>query len=345
MLNDTSRLPGIDEKVAFLSDAASYPGDADTVEVRETHASWVFLVGSLVYKLKKPVARQLFDFTTVDQRYKNCVEEARLNIRLGGDTYIGVERLSVVAGGGLALGRKGSAVDWLVVMRRLPAALMLEAQIRSASVEYGRVRAVAERLAGFYDDAAGFPLTGEQYLERLRCGIRGTHRELIEYSLSESLVESVCNQQMTMLEKSSPDFADRATEGRLVEAHGDLRPEHVCLTRPPVVIDCLEFSRDLRVRDPVDELSFLAMECEKLGDEKVGGILFQAYGQITSDEPDESLVAFYKAYRASERAKLAIWHLNDDPQEERGPWREQALDYLTIALKRGESSAGLRGNV
>jgi uncharacterized protein len=340
MLNDTSRLPGIDEKVAFLSDAASYPGDADTVEVRETHASWVFLVGSLVYKLKKPVARQLFDFTTVDQRYKNCVEEARLNIRLGGDTYLGVERLSVVPGGDLALGREGSAVDWLVVMRRLPAALMLETQISAADVDYGRVRAVAERLAYFYGSAAGFPLTGEQYLERLRCGIRDTHRELIEYSLPEGLVQSVCNQQMTILENNSPDVANRATEGRLVEAHGDLRPEHVCLTEPPVVIDCLEFSRDLRIRDPADELSFLAMECEKLGDEKVGGTLFQVYGQVTGDKPDASLLAFYKAYRASERAKLAIWHLSDDPQEERGPWRQQALDYLTIALKCGESSAG-----
>lgn len=340
MASGASRLPEIGEKVAFLSDAASYPGGADTVEVRETHASWVFLVGSLVYKLKKPVARQLFDFTTVDQRYKNCVEEARLNIRLGGDTYIGVEQLSLVPDGRLALGSEGVPVDWLVVMRRLPTSLMLDTQIRSTAVEYGRVRAAADLLARFYGGAASVPLTGKQYLERLRHGISDTHHQLVQYSLPEGLVTAVRDQQMTILEENSPNFADRAIDGRLVEAHGDLRPEHVCLTEPPVVIDCLEFSRDLRIRDPADELAFLAMECEKLGDEKVGEILFQVYGKITEDKPSASLIAFYQAYRASERAKLAIWHLNDDPQKERGPWRQQALNYLTIALKRGESFAG-----
>lgn len=335
---EMSRLPGIEEKVAFLSDAASYPVEADSVEVQETHMSWVFLVGPRVYKLKKPVARQLFDFTTVDNRYKNCVEEARLNIRLGGDTYIGVEQLGVLAGGGLALGGQGIPVDWLVVMRRLPAASMLEMQIKSSAVEYQRVRDAAELLARFYDSAASVQLSGEQYLERLRRGISENYQQLTDYSLPEDRVRSVCDQQMMLLEKHSVHFADRATAGRLVEAHGDLRPEHVCLTDPPVVIDCLEFSRDLRIRDPADELAFLAMECQKLGDEKVGRILFEVYGQITGDEPEACLVAFYKAYRASERARLAIWHLDDDDQERRGPWRQKALDYLAIASHYGEGS-------
>lgn len=324
--------------MAFLSDAASYPFEADSVEVLETHMSWVFLVGPRVYKLKKPVARQLFNFTTVDNRYENCVEEARLNIRLGGDTYIGVEQLDVLAGGGLALGGQGIPVDWLVVMRRLPVSLMLEAQIESSAVEYRRVRAAAELLARFYGSAASVQLSGEQYLERLRRGINDNYCQLTDYSLPVERVSSVCDQQMALLENNSVCFADRATAGCLVEAHGDLRPEHVCLTDPPVIIDCLEFSRDLRIRDPADELSFLAMECQKLGDEKVGRILFEVYGQITGDEPEACLLAFYKAYRASERAKLAIWHLDDDYQERRGPWRQKALDYLAVASDYGEAS-------
>lgn len=347
-MNEPSRLPEIEEKVAFLSNAASYPVEADneadsevdSVEVLETHMSWVFLVGPRVYKLKKPVAQTRFDFTTVDGRYRNCVEEVRLNRRLGGDTYIGVGQLSVVADGELALGSEGVPVDWLVVMRRLPAEAMLEAQIKSAAVEYRRVRAAAELLARFYGSAASVQLSGEQYLERLRDDINDNYRQLTDYSLPVDRVKPVCDQQMALLENNSALFADRATAGSLVEAHGDLRPEHVCLTDPPVVIDCLEFSRDLRIRDPVDELSFLAMECEKLGEERVGKILFEVYGQITGDEPEASLVAFYKAYRASERAKLAIWHLDDDYHERRGPWRQKALDYLAIAFNYGERFGG-----
>jgi len=81
-MNHSSRLPEIEGKVAFLSNAAAYPVEADRVEVPETHMSWVFLVGPRVYKLKKPVAKALFDFTTVDGRYRNCVEEVRLNRRI-----------------------------------------------------------------------------------------------------------------------------------------------------------------------------------------------------------------------------------------------------------------------
>ena len=337
---DSSRLPQIAKKVAFLSNAASYPVAADKVEVLETHMSWVFLVGPRVYKLKKPLARQLFDFTSVDNRYQNCVEEVRLNTRLGGDTYIGVEQLSVEPGGRLVLGGGGVTVDWLVVMRRLPEASMLEAQIESGTLAYWRITAAAELLARFYLNNESIKLSGEHYLQRLRDGIRENHRQLLDYSLPGNRVKPVCDQQMTLLENNSVRLADRATAGRLVEAHGDLRPEHVCLTDPPVVIDCLEFNRDLRIRDSADELSFLAMECEKLGDEKVGKILFDVYGQITGDEPEASLIAFYKAYRATERARLAIWHLDDDYQERRGPWRQKALDYLTIAFDHGKSFAG-----
>jgi len=41
---------------------------------------------------------------------------------------------------------------------------------------------------------------------------------------------------------------------RIVAGHGDLRPEHVCLLAQLVVIDCLEFNREFRILDTVDEL-------------------------------------------------------------------------------------------
>src|SRR5690606_7301102 len=138
------------------------------VEVLETHMSGVFLVGPRVYKLKKPVAQPLFDLTSVDGRYKNSAEELRLNRRLGGDTNIGVEPLSVVAGGGMVLGGKGVPVDWLVVMRRLPAEAMLDTQIKLATLDYRRVTAVADLLARFYLAATPIQLSEQQYLQRLR---------------------------------------------------------------------------------------------------------------------------------------------------------------------------------
>ena len=49
---------------------------------------------------------------------------------------------------------------------------------------------------------------------------------------------------------------------RVVEGHGDLRAEHVYLGPPVAVIDCLEFSRELRLLDPAEEIALLALEVE-----------------------------------------------------------------------------------
>ena len=105
----------------------------------------------------------------------------------------------------------------------------------------------------------------------------------------------------------------RVEERRIVEGHGDLRPEHVCLGTPPQIIDCLEFRAELRYLDPADELAFLAMECERLGAPGIGQILFYRYSQRTGDRPPPLLILFYQAIGAMIRARIAILHLQEFP--------------------------------
>jgi aminoglycoside phosphotransferase family enzyme len=64
---------------------------------------------------------------------------------------------------------------------------------------------------------------------------------------------------MAFLEQSPTLLDSRVCDGRIIEAHGDLRPEHICLEDEPVIIDCLEFNQALRVLDTVSELAFLAL--------------------------------------------------------------------------------------
>jgi uncharacterized protein len=118
-----------------------------------------------------------------------------------------------------------------------------------------------------------------------------------------------------------------------VEAHGDLRPEHICLTDPPVIIDCLEFRRDFRMLDPLDELAFLGMECERLGDATTGPTLLRLYEEGTGDHADRMLTEVYAAMRALLRAKLAIWHLRDGAKADDARWRSSAQAYLELACR------------
>jgi aminoglycoside phosphotransferase family enzyme len=123
----------------------------------------------------------------------------------------------------------------------------------------------------------------------------------------------------------------RVEGGRIIEAHGDLRPEHVFLDANPQIIDCLEFNVDFRTLDPVDELAFFAIECEALDAPNIGAIVFARYLTETADDPSPQLVAFYKCYRAALRSKLSIWHLWEPHVRDPARWPRQARRYLDLA--------------
>jgi aminoglycoside phosphotransferase family enzyme len=84
--------------------------------------------------------------------------------------------------------------------------------------------------------------------------------------------------------------------------------------------------------DPLDEICYLAMECELAGAGGFGDALLRAYREEMRDEAPETLAHFYKAARAVVRAKLAAWHLDDHPgAAERRRWTARARAYLRLA--------------
>jgi aminoglycoside phosphotransferase family enzyme len=144
-------------------------------------------------------------------------------------------------------------------------------------------------------------------------------------------VARIAESQAAFLQRRAALLDARVAQGRIVEGHGDMRPEHVCLIEDPVVIDCPEFRRDFRVLDPLDELGYLAMECERLGMPEVGTWLLAAYGEASGDRWPAPLLHFYQSFRASLRAKLAIWHLRDDGRHLPEKWVRTAHAYLDLA--------------
>jgi len=124
----------------------------------------------------------------------------------------------------------------------------------------------------------------------------------------------------------------------IIEAHGDLRPEHVCLEAQPVIIDCLEFNRSLRILDAASELAFLALECERLGAPEIGKQLLNVYREQTGDPAPNALLEFYRAHHAVVRAKIAIWHLKDDTILDEAHWVAKAEQYLRMASSMSEAA-------
>ncbi len=123
-------------------------------------------------------------------------------------------------------------------------------------------------------------------------------------NLPKSLIDAIADQQLTFLEQQPALIGTRAEQGRIVEAYGDLWPEHIHLGSPACVIDCLEFDRDFRLFDPLEELAFLFMECELLDAAWVGREIVEIYGQQNGDSLSEPLLRFYCSHRATTRATI-----------------------------------------
>ncbi|NIP71842.1 MAG: hypothetical protein GWO16_01860 [Gammaproteobacteria bacterium] len=321
------------QKVAFLRRPDSYPEGPSRVEVKETHMSWVFLTDRRAYKLKKPVRYDFLDFSTIDARRRDCQEEVRLNRRLAPDVYLGSVRLTVEEDGRLGLDGAGTAIDWLVKMVRLPQGRMLDELVQARRVEDADLHALVRRLVRFYEQAPREVLSPDAYRARLGRDVTAIHSELIDtaYDLPAELAARLRDAQLECLRRDAPLFDARVEQGRIVEGHGDLRPEHVCLTAEPVIIDCLEFNREFRILDTADELAFLAVECERLGDPGTGERLLALYRELGGDHPPDPLMHFYSSYRAALRAKLAIWHTRDHEVPDHPKWRAKALAYLELA--------------
>ncbi|MDX1655905.1 MAG: hypothetical protein R3310_11905 [Candidatus Competibacteraceae bacterium] len=333
-MTDTCSPADLGDKVAFLSHPASYPEGMARVEVRETHTSFLFLGTHWVYKLKKPLREDHLDFSTVEKRHRNARTEVRLNRRLAPAVYQGLVALGLDKGGELHLdGAQDRVADWLVKMRRLDEGQVLETRIRRRRIAAADIRPLAHRLADFYRGLSPVSMTPWVYRERYRRDIEADRRILSSprLGLPVERVNILTDWLLGFLTGPGGQLLG-GRSGRIVEAHGDLRPEHIYLNDQPAIIDCLEFDRELRLLDPVDELGFLALECRRLGAGWIGPLLLEVYRETSGDRPPDNLIRFYMTYRALLWARLAILHLDwQNGQAQRDKWCGRALDYLALA--------------
>lgn len=322
----------LNEKVKFLSQPSTYPL-ATYVEVIETHMSWVFITDSFVYKLKKPVCYSFLDFRRIAARHKCCKEEVAINKPLAGDVYVGIIPLKLFHGL-LHLDGKGETVDWLVKMKLLPKEQMLDAAIKSHTVRNDRVQQVAEKLVNFYLSSVSFKPHPPFYRKRIIKDIEGISADLLGcgFDLHPSRIIDITADLFHFIMKHATIFDKRIAEGRIIDTHGDLRPEHICLAAHPVIIDRLEFNKNLRIMDVAEELSFLTMECDMLASSRTGQLFLNVYRWKSNDKIPEQLILFYKAKRAFLRARLSINHLLEEKYlKEKQKWLDQCDSYLKAA--------------
>ncbi|WP_143012021.1 hypothetical protein [Sphingomonas sp. YR710] len=296
--------------------------------------SLIFMVGDRVYKMKKALLLGSVDFTTIEARRRNCERELQLNRALAPGIYLDVVAIVRRRDGTLAIGGDGMAVEWLLAMKRLDHAGFLSALIVCGRARPVDIAAIGEKLADFYTSAHRIALTVADHLEWWMLGVAKIEASLNHFlpHLTVGKVATALARLNRFLANHQPWLAERVAHHRILDGHGDLRPEHVYIGPPLLLLDRLEFDARLRWSDPFDEASFLGLECEHLGAPWVGPQLVALLAAHLRDAPKPALLGFYRGYRATLRASLSIEHLRDARPRTPDLWPRLAEAYLDIAL-------------
>ena len=325
--------------VGDLSRPEAYETDPGRIDLRVTHASWVFLTERDVWKVKRPVDLGFLDFRTVEARRRACEEEVRLNRRLAPDVYLGVQPIRRTPSGCGFVG-EGAIVDWAVRMRHLPDDASASALLAQGRLDARLLATVAERLSVFLREARvaspfGIPDALDFNLEENFSQVAPFIGELLD----QKTFDEVQAFQRGELAARRGLFAARVSEGRIRDGHGDLRLEHIYFLPGedgrlgPIVIDCIEFNERFRCGDVAAELAFLSMELEAAGRPDLAAGLVARFAEASDDFGLYGVLDFYLSYRAWVRGKVAAFVATDPgtPADLRASKRREARRCFGLA--------------
>ena len=285
------------------------------VELVQTHISYVFIAGDLVYKVKKPVNFGFLDFMTLEKRKYYCEEELRLNRRLAPDAYLAVMPICEEPSGRLRLGGKDRIVEYAVKMIRLPQDRMLKVLLSQGKAGLPEIEAIARKVAEFHALAAtGGKIDEMGSIETIRFNCEENFEQTKKYvgaTLSAEKYAFIGDYVRTFIEKERPLFESRISGHRIRDCHGDLHLEHICLTDGIVIFDCIEFNERFRYSDTASEVAFLSMDLDFNGYPDDARAFADDYIRFSKDGQMQSLLNFYRCYRAYVRGKVISFRLDE----------------------------------
>lgn len=301
-------------KVRSLSRKEAYPFPVESIEVRHTHISAVFLADDVVYKVKKPVKLPFLDFSSVALRHHFCEEEVRVNSPWAPGVYLGVVPV-VVGHDGYRFEGDGEVVDWAVKMTRLPELVTLRSRLNHGELRKSDCERVARRIAEIHRTATAY--SGDEAREAVssfRTLWMDNWRfaeQLPEEIITRSVLERIACLTERWLDYGQNLLMNRAEQGWIRDVHGDLRLEHVYYfpdSSSPgdvVILDGIEFDPGFRRIDVVADMAFLTMELCFMGFPELADAFANAYFAESGDSTGLDVLPLFAVYRSAVRAKVA----------------------------------------
>jgi aminoglycoside phosphotransferase family enzyme len=317
-----------------------YPHKPENIELIQTHISYIFIAGDLVYKVKKAVDFGFLDFTTLGKRKYYCDEEVRLNQRFAHGVYLDVVRIIEDSEGNLHLSNGSNIVEYAVEMKKIPENRMLYRLLEGNKVSPDDMRRVGRYLAEVYGhipaseksrEFGGLDVIATNVIENF-----DQTRKYIGGPVSDEKFTVIETWSRAFMKNNADLFERRIAEGQIKDCHGDLHLQHICLENDKIFIfDCIEFNERFRFGDVASDVAFLSMDFDYNGKSTLGDSFIEAYITAAGDTTMRDVLLFYKVYRAYVRAKVTSFLLDDEDLDDttRNNAFQKAAKYYDLAYE------------
>lgn len=313
------------------------PDPTKTVSLVQTHISMVFIADGYVYKIKKGVDFGFLDFSSLEKREFYCHQEIKLNKRLSDGIYLGV--LPVTHDGShYKIGEgAGEIVDYAVKMKKIPQNTLMRALFEKGELKLEHLKDIAEVIGRFHlraDRSPEIDVFGRPEKVKINTDENFEQTEkYIDLTIDGQDYETLQKWTDRFFRENGSLFIKRVEDGKIRDIHGDLHMEHVVLSRPISIIDCIEFNDRFRYMDTLVDIGFLLMDLDYREGWELARELWESYYEVTGESGVDDLLIFYKVYRAYIRGKVNSFQL-DDPNiadEDKRVISETASKYFKLA--------------
>ena len=321
--------------VDALMKPGAYDEDVGSIELVQTHISFVFLTKTFVYKVKKAVGFGFLDFTTLEKRRFFCEKELELNRRLCGDMYL--EVVPINRAEAIRIKGAGETVEYAVKMKRMPQETMLSKLLEENKVDDTLVDNIAKTIADFHSKAE----TNSRISELGSLAVIETNwtenfeqtEEYVSKTISTEEFKLIRGRVEDFMKKNVPLFEKRIAEGKIRDCHGDIHSGNIFVADRFYIFDAIEFNERFRYSDVAADVAFLAMDLDFKERTDLSNFFVAKYVAYSGDHELTRLLPFYKCYRAYVRGKVVSFKLKDPNvrSEEQNTAKKEARAYFKLA--------------
>ncbi len=314
-----------------------------TIELLQTHISFVFLTGKYAYKVKKPMNFGFLDFSSLDKRLHFCQEEIRLNRRLCPDLYLDVR---AITGEKEKFGfakdiqdlRDQIVVEYAIQMLQFPQENLLINLFEQDKLTVEHVTEIGKQLAKFHQQAdTNEHISSFGTIAAVQAVAEDNYEHTVKYiglAQTQTQFDQIRAYTQKFFTENAHLFSDRIAAHKVKECHGDVHLKNICVYNGNIqIFDCIEFNEPFRNSDVIYDAAFLLMDLQYRDRHDLANAFLNTYLEQTGDYTAVVLLPLYCSMRAYVRAKVTSFLLDDPniPQTVKDNAREEASAYYKLA--------------